>query len=75
LISARLGSKEYREGYARAGGRRRVRINELETAAKMLREFVSDNEIKTLNVAGPRASKEPEVGEFVKGVLGLAWPE
>jgi len=41
----------------------------------MLREFVSGNEIKALNVAGPRASKEPEVGEFVKEVLGLAWPE
>jgi hypothetical protein len=44
-------------------------------AGKRLLEFVKDNEIKTLNVAGPRASKEPEVGEFVKEVLRLAWPE
>jgi hypothetical protein len=27
-----------------------------------------------LNVAGPRASKEPEVGAFVKEVLGKTWP-
>jgi hypothetical protein len=33
-----------------------------------LRDFVSDNEIQTLNVAVPRASNEPEVGEFVKEV-------
>jgi len=31
-------------------------------------------EIKTPNVAGPRASKEPKFGEFVKEVLGLVWP-
>jgi hypothetical protein len=29
--------------------------------------FVVDNEIKTLNLAGPRASNEPDVGNFVKG--------
>jgi hypothetical protein len=38
------------------------------------REFVSANEIKTLNLARLRASKEPELGGFVKEVLGLAWP-
>jgi hypothetical protein len=36
---------------------------------KRLREFVADNEIRTLNVAAPRASGEPEVGEFVRKVL------
>lgn len=35
----------------------------------MLREFVSDNEIETLNVAGPRTSKETEVGKFVREIL------
>jgi hypothetical protein len=30
---------------------------------------VADNEIKALYVAGPRASKEPNVAEFVMGVL------
>ncbi len=59
----------YREGYARAGGRRRVSLDGLKAAAKMLREFVSDNEIETLNVAGPRTSKETEVGKFVREIL------
>ena len=45
-----------------------------EDAAQALRDFVSDNEIATLNVAGPRASKEPQVGEFVKGTLEAAFP-
>jgi hypothetical protein len=34
-----------------------------------LLKFIQDHEIGTLNVAGPRASKEPEVGAFVKRVL------
>jgi hypothetical protein len=34
-----------------------------------LLKFIQDREIATLNVAGPRASKEPEVGAFVKRVL------
>ena len=40
-----------------------------------LREFVTDNDIRTLNIAGQRASGEPEVAEFVKEVLGLVCPE
>lgn len=35
-----------------------------------LRRFVEDNGIQVLKVAGPRASKEPDVGAFVKYVLG-----
>ena len=34
-----------------------------------LLRFIQDNKIKVLNVAGPRASKEPEVASFVKHVL------
>ena len=34
-----------------------------------LRRFIADNGIKVLNVTGPRASEEPEVYGFVKGVL------
>ena len=45
-----------------------------EDAAQALRDFVSDNEIATLNVAGPRASEEPECGIFVKEVLETAFP-
>ena len=39
-----------------------------------LRHFVTDNNIATLNVAGPRASKEERVGEFVVKVLQAAFP-
>jgi Circularly permutated YpsA SLOG family len=39
-----------------------------------LRRFILEHDIKVLNVAGPRASKEPEVGAFVKEVLGKTWP-
>ena len=45
-----------------------------EDAAQALRDFVADNGIATLNVAGPRASKEPQVGKFVKEVLEAAFP-
>jgi len=43
-------------------------------AAQALRDFVADNKILTLNVAGPRASEEPAVGEFVKSGLAEAFP-
>ena len=46
-----------------------------EDVAQALRDFVADNEIKTLNVAGPRASKEPGVAEFVRNVLEKAFPQ
>ena len=40
-----------------------------ENAAGMLKNFIEENDIKVLNVAGPRESKEPGVGAFVKRVL------
>jgi Circularly permutated YpsA SLOG family len=36
--------------------------------------FVEEHGIRVLNVAGPRAAKEPEVAAFVKGVLDRTWP-
>ena len=38
-------------------------------SARALRDFVRENQIQVLNVAGPRRSQEPEVGAFVKAVL------
>ena len=38
-------------------------------AKAALRRFVDEHGITVLNVAGPRASKEPEVYGFVKAVL------
>ena len=33
------------------------------------RAFFEDNDVKVLNVAGPRASTEPKVGQFVTALL------
>jgi hypothetical protein len=38
-----------------------------------LLRFIQDHKIKMLNVAGPRASKEPEVAAFVKEVFDKVW--
>jgi hypothetical protein len=43
------------------------------SAAERLRRFARAHDIRILNVAGPRASTEPEVGEFVRGILDLAF--
>ena len=42
-------------------------------AADKLKAFVEEHRVKMLNVAGPRASKEPEVGEFVRRTLQAAF--
>jgi hypothetical protein len=39
-------------------------------APEVLKKFIQEHHIKILNVAGPRGSKEPMVGEVVKAVLG-----
>jgi hypothetical protein len=36
-------------------------------------QFIAVSDIRTLNIAGPRASHEPEVAEFVKNTLDKAW--
>jgi hypothetical protein len=40
-----------------------------EDAPRRLWKFIEDNHIQVLNVAGPRASEEPEVGRFVTAAL------
>jgi hypothetical protein len=40
-----------------------------EAAAAMLRAFLIQHEIQTLNVAGPRQSQEPGVAAFTKEIL------
>jgi hypothetical protein len=42
-------------------------------AASMLRTFLNENHVRTLNVAGPRASQEPQIAEFVRRVLRKAF--
>jgi hypothetical protein len=40
-----------------------------------LKAFIEEHRVKVLNVAGPRASKEPRVGEFVMRTLEEASDE
>ena len=40
-----------------------------DTSADNLRAFFEDHEVKVLNVARPRASTEPKVGQFVLALL------
>lgn len=42
-------------------------------SAEKLLSFISENNVKVLNVAGTRGSKEPEVAAFVKSVLEEAF--
>jgi hypothetical protein len=42
-------------------------------AAEQLRRFVLEHHIGVLNVAGPRASTEPDIGRFVRETLDLAF--
>lgn len=45
----------------------------LKQPARLLADFIREHRIKTLNVAGPRASTEPTVGSFVQATLEEAW--
>ena len=42
-------------------------------APDSLLRFISNHRIKILNIAGPRASKEPQIAAFVKKVLEEAF--
>ena len=41
--------------------------------AHVLLAFLAEHEVRILNCAGPRASQEPEIGDFVRDVLSAAW--
>ena len=47
--------------------------SDVATAGQLLRAFVVDQEVRTLNVAGPRASQRPEIGAYVLEVLATAF--
>ena len=66
------GSKRTVE-LAKKHGRPVIQISsKTEKAAETLLQFITANGIRALNVAGPRASKESEIGSFVRNVLGAA---
>jgi hypothetical protein len=44
-------------------------------AAVSLRQFIAEHRIARLNVAGPRASQEPQIGAYVDAVLRSALGE
>lgn len=44
-------------------------------AGDKLKAFTEEHRVKILNVAGPRASKEPGAGEFVVGTLNKAFTD
>lgn len=50
-------------------------VDTIQDAAKFIREFVQNNGIEILNVAGSRASISPEIGLKVVQVLKLAFVE
>jgi predicted Rossmann-fold nucleotide-binding protein len=50
-------------------------VDTIENAAKLVREFMRDHQIQTLNVAGSRASISPSIGPKVVDVLKLAFSE
>ncbi len=48
---------------------------DLREAGHQVREFLLQHNVHRLNVAGPRASQEPEVGLFVESLLTVALVE
>jgi hypothetical protein len=46
---------------------------ESKDASGRLKEFLGENRISVLNVAGPRESGEPEIGRFVRRVLRMVF--
>ena len=48
--------------------------NTLELAER-LRAFVEQHAVRDLNIAGPRASQQPQVGEFVTRILDATFKE
>lgn len=69
-LSRRLsgGSRETRE-CARRRRKPCLHLTPGADAPRLLRAFLQAHRPRVLNVAGPRASKEPQVGSFVRQVL------
>jgi hypothetical protein len=44
-------------------------MESLESAAASVIDFIAEHRVTRLNVAGPRASQEPEIAEFVNDLL------
>jgi hypothetical protein len=49
-----------------------ARANAEAEAAAKVRLFLNERQVRTLNIAGPRASQEPEVVDFVRQALQIS---
>lgn len=69
------GGSKFTEIIARSHGKPCLHLayEDIGSAASRLARFLHDHDIHVLNVAGPRASYEFLVGEFVKKVLEKFW--
>jgi hypothetical protein len=71
----RAGSKRTAE-FAKQHRRPCLHVSRTErftVCAEAVRRFLCEQRITVLNVAGPRASEAPQVGEFVGALLDAAW--
>jgi hypothetical protein len=76
LSAALSGGSRTTAERARALGKPCVHLSRRadgDAAAAKLRRFVDDNGIRVLNVAGPRASGEPGIAEWVTATLARAF--
>ena len=67
------GSKKTAE-FAQKHGKPWIHLNEeigIEACATQLKSFIAEYDVKVLNVAGSRGSKEPRVATFVRAVIDL----
>jgi hypothetical protein len=69
------GGSKLTADYAKKRGKPLLHLSAVsrDDAAEKLEQFFEQNQIRQLNVAGPRASKEPGVGAFVMEVFGKAF--
>jgi hypothetical protein len=51
----------------------RERITSIEEAGQRVADFLAEHAVHRLNIAGPRASQEPEIAEFVDRLLFTAF--
>ena len=54
-------------------GRPCLHVMQTDDWRQKISDFLEKHSIRILNVAGPRASEAPQVGEFVGALLDAAW--
>ena len=70
------GGSKHTADLAHKHGKPMVHLFQSDTVSSLeqvLIQFISENQIRTLNVAGPRASEEPGIDQFVRDVFDHAF--